>query len=108
MLLGDFNINWNSNSREKQLIQQSLISTGLYQVITGSSVVSYHGNESLIDHNYVNCDLKVKTSKILTCERSISDHYATLLMLDRIKPLKPKTSTHQNQKFQEIKPLVIL
>ena len=75
-------------------------------MITGSSFVSYHGNESLIYHNYVNCDLKVKASKILTCERSISDHYATLLMRDGIKPLKPKRQLIKTRSFKKLNPLL--
>ena len=54
ILLGDFNINWNSNSREKQHIHQCLTSAGLQQVVVGTSFISNHGHESLLDHNYVN------------------------------------------------------
>ena len=106
VLLGDFNINWNSSSREKHHIQQSLISAGLNQVIIGSSFVSNHGNESLIDHNYVNCDLTVKASKILTCERAISDHYATFLTLDKMKPKKPIRKLIKTRNFRKLTPVL--
>ena len=106
VLLGDFNINWNSSSREKHHIQQNLISAGLNQVIIGSSFVSNHGNESLIDHNYVNCDLTVKASKILTCERAISDHYATFLTLDKMKPKKLIRKLIKTRNFRKLNPVL--
>ena len=39
------------------------------------------GKESLLDHNYVDTDLKVLQCHILTCDRDISDHYATYITL---------------------------
>ena len=86
ILVGDFNINFNADSKDKQHIEQSLLSVSLKQVLAGVSFVSHQGRESLIDHNYVNSNLSIKSCSILTCERSISDHYATLLTLDFIKP----------------------
>ena len=86
ILIGDFNINFNADSKDKQHIEQSLLSVGLKQVLAGVSFVSHQGRESVIDHNYVNSNLSIKSCSILTCERSISDHYATLLTLDFIKP----------------------
>ena len=42
ILLGDFNTNWNKNSREKQDIHQCLTSAGLQQVLVGTSFISNH------------------------------------------------------------------
>ena len=105
ILLGDFNINWNSNSRDKQHIHQCLTSAGLQQVVVGTSFISNHGNESLLDHNYVNCDLLVDACKILTCDRSISDHYATFLQIGRIKPVKAKRLLIKTRNFRKLNPL---
>lgn len=81
ILCGDFNINWNSNSREKNIIEQTLISVGLSQSVSGISFVSHMGRESLLDHIYVNKDLSVQYCKIMTCDRSVSDHYAAYMVV---------------------------
>jgi hypothetical protein len=83
ILTGDFNINWNGTSHIKTLFRDTLLSFGIQQHSAGITFTSHLGNESLLDHNYVSGDLKVAHCKILTCDRSISDHYATYLVVPR-------------------------
>jgi hypothetical protein len=53
ILLGDYNINWNSSSSEKTHLEQSFMSAGLLQQVNGISYISHLGRESLLDQNYV-------------------------------------------------------
>ena len=60
---------------------KTLLSLGLRQHSNGITFVSYLGNESLLDYNIVSADLTVLQCKILTCDRELSDHYATYLVV---------------------------
>lgn len=42
---------------------------------------SCKGNESLIDHDFASRNLSVLKSGVLTCDRDISDHYATYIVI---------------------------
>jgi hypothetical protein len=92
IIMGDVNINWNVSSPDQRLLQHTLDAYGLTQHSVGVTYVSYLGNETLLDHNYVSQNLQVLRCQILTCDRSISDHYATLLQISHSKPSKaPRT-----------------
>jgi hypothetical protein len=71
------------------------------QQAVGVSFTSYLGNESLLDHNYVSEELKILKTKIFTCERSVSDHYATFLIVDYQvnKPIRRIITTRLFKKF---------
>ena len=90
VLLGDFNINWNCQSTAKTHFEHALKAHGLIQRVTGITFTSYQGKESLIDHNFVSQSVQVKSCKILTCEKDISDHYATHLVLKSPCEIKPR------------------
>lgn len=81
VIVGDININWNASSMEQRLLQSTLDTFGLAQHSNGVTYISHLGNESLLDHNYVSQTLNVQRCQILTCERNISDHYATFMTI---------------------------
>lgn len=91
VLLGDFNINWNCQSSIKEMLLNSLKPYGLTQRAEGLSFISHLGNESLIDLTFVSDSIPVQRHKILTCERDISDHYATYMEIGIKKKLLPRT-----------------
>ena len=71
ILVSDFNINWNKNSREKQDIHQCLTSAGLQQVLVGTSFISNHaqvfgfenkGVEALSFRQVYGCFFRLPTS----------------------------------------------
>ena len=85
IIIGDFNINWNAPSNCKTLFEHSLQTYGLHQHSSGITFTSHLGNESLLDHNYVSDTLSVQQCKILTCDKCVSDHYATYLVVSTPK-----------------------
>ena len=85
IIIGDFNINWNAPSNCKTLFEHSLQTYVLHQHSSGITFTSYLGNESLLDHNYVSDTLSVQQCKILTCDKCVSDHYATYLVVSTPK-----------------------
>jgi exonuclease III len=90
VILGDLNINWNISSLEKVLLEQALQPFGLQQRVQGVTFVSHLGKESLLDLNFVSNSLHVAKCTILTCDKVISDHYATYLVLQSKLTRKPR------------------
>ena len=101
IILGDFNINWNFPSSEKILLEQSLQSFDIHQQVQGVTFVSHLGNESLLDLNFVSKALNVRKCTILTCDRTISDHYATYLIINKkhIRKQRKLVETRNFSKF---------
>jgi hypothetical protein len=102
IITGDFNINWNITSANKTLIENTLLSFGLHQHSVGVTFISHLGNESLLDHNYVSKDLTVQQCKILTCDRQVSDHYATYLVVNNFQPERLPRKIIQTRSFHNL------
>jgi hypothetical protein len=102
VLLGDFNINWNQNTREKISIRLGLDVFNLEQKVTGVTFCSFKGNESLLDHIYASKNLEVEKSGILTCDRTVSDHYATFVILKVSKIIRPRRKLIHFRNFKSI------
>jgi len=100
ILVGDFNINWNIPSNAKHHIEHSLQALGLSQQVNGVSFTSHQGRESLLDHNYVSNTLNISKCHILTCDREISDHYATYLEINNVATLKEKRKLIRARSFR--------
>lgn len=81
LLVGDFNVNWNCQSLIKDEFVSFAHTFNLVQPVTGTTYISHQGNESLLDLNFVSQSLSVNRCKILTCDKTLSDHYATHLTL---------------------------
>lgn len=88
VLLGDFNINWNSSSPAKVELKNVCESFGLSQRVCGLTHVSPAGNESLLDLCFVPQSMNVHRCSVLISD--ISDHYCAHVTLDTIASRIPR------------------
>ena len=72
------------------------------QKVTGVTFCSFKGNESLLDHIYASKNLEVEKSGILTCDRTVSDHYATFVILKVSKIIRPRRKLIHYRNFKSI------
>ena len=89
VLVGDLNINWNSNSPHRRGLGQLMEDNNMYQTVRNAThVSSTTGSESLIDVCLLSRALPVTKSTTLLSD--LSDHYAITTSLDilcrRVKP----------------------
>lgn len=89
VLMGDFNVNWNTNSHTKSNLTSISESNNLSQAISGCTYVSsQRGRESLLDLAFVSNTLKIHASSVLVSQ--LSDHYAITTSISAKVPRQPR------------------
>ena len=99
VIMGDFNINWNSVSASKKQLYDTTLLLNLQQLISGPTYTSPEGRESTIDLAFISNSATCTGKGIAVSD--LSDHYFTYCSL-RVKPLKPPRKLINTRSYHKL------
>ena len=89
ILCGDFNVNWNNNSKDRMRLMELTDEHNVSQVISGFTYVApVSTNESLLDLCFVSNRLVCTEARVLVTD--LSDHYALTVSISMKKAKPPR------------------
>ncbi|KAG5890725.1 hypothetical protein JTB14_026031 [Gonioctena quinquepunctata] len=94
VLLGDFNVNFLSDSKEKHCLTNTLLSFNLEAIINEPTRVTDHSS-TCIDNICVNFDNYKKSG---TIKEELSDHYGLYIIMEGNEKLNGNKKIHNNRR----------